>query len=34
MEIGDDQNQNLGIRQAALVQFKNVVRRYWNAKEN
>lgn len=34
MEVGDDQTQNVAIRQAALIQFKNVVRKYWSAKDN
>ncbi len=31
MEIADDQNQTVHVRQAALIQFKNTLRKYWNA---
>jgi hypothetical protein len=31
MEIADDQNQNVAVRQASLVQFKNTIKKYWSA---
>lgn len=34
MQIADDQSQNIAIRQAALVQLKNAIRKFWNSKEN
>lgn len=34
MEIADDQSQNVSIRQSALVQLKNAIKRYWNTTKN
>lgn len=34
MEITDDQSLDLGIRQAALVQLKNTIKKYWNSTQN
>lgn len=34
MEIADDQGLELGIRQAALVQLKNTIKKYWNSEQN
>jgi hypothetical protein len=33
MEIVDDPNQDENVKQAALVQLKNCVKRCWNAKK-